>query len=79
MLLRHNDRAVRADQLACGWFVGSSQVEQVIRRVAGLVFTYQVIVLGLAHHLAAMGDGLHIILILVAWLVQGILGERHKE
>lgn len=79
MVLGHNGHAVHADQLARGWFIGSSQVEQVILRVARLAFTHQVIVLSLAHHLAAMGDGLHIILILMARLVQGILGKRQEE
>lgn len=79
MVLGHNGHAIRADQLARGWFVGSSQVEEVVRWVAGLTFTDHVIILSLADHLAAMGDGLHVILILVAWLIQGILGERQDE
>lgn len=78
-MLGHNGHAVRADQLARGWLVGPGQVEQVVRRAAGLTLTHQVIILGLADHLAAMGDGLHVILILVARLIQGILGERQEE
>lgn len=74
MVLGHNGHAVCADQLARGWFIGSGQVEQVIRYVAWLAFTHQVIILGPADHLATMGDGLHVILILVARLIQGILG-----
>lgn len=35
---------------------------------------HQVLVLCLAHHLAAMRDCLHIVLVLVARLIQGILG-----
>lgn len=69
MVLGHNGHAVCTDQLARGWFVGSGQVEQVMCRVAGLPFTHQVIILSLADHLAAMGDGLHVILILVARLI----------
>lgn len=38
----------------------------------------QVIVLSLADHLAAMGDGLHVILVFMTRLVQGIL-QREKK
>ena len=78
-MLGHDDHAVCADQLACGWFVGSSQVELVIGRAAWLLFTHQVVIFSLTDHLAAMGDGLHVILILVARLIQGILVERGQE
>lgn len=54
MVLGHDDHAVCADQLTCGWFVGSSQVEQIVSCTAWLAFTHQVIVLGFADHLAAM-------------------------
>lgn len=38
---------------------------------------HQVIILSLTDHLAAMGDGLHVILIFMTGLVQGILeGEK---
>lgn len=78
-MLGHDGHAVRADQLARGGFVGPGQVEQVVCRVAGLPFARQVVVLGFADHLAAMGDGLHVILVLVARLVQGVLGERQRQ
>lgn len=74
VVLGHDGHAVRADQLACGRLVGPGQVEQVVRRAARLAFTHQVIVLSLADHLAAVGDGLHVILVLVARLIQGVLG-----
>lgn len=76
MVLGHNGHAIRTDQLSCRWFVGSCQVEQVVHVVAGPTFMHQVIILSLADHLAAMGDGLHVILILMARLIQGILGEE---
>lgn len=82
MVLGHNSHAISADQLACGWLVGSSQVEKVIRRATGLVFSNHVIILSPADHLAAMGDRLHVILVFVARLVQGILGlgvDRDKK
>lgn len=79
MVLGHNGHAISADQLARGWFVGSGQVEQVVRSAAGLTLTHQVVILGPADHLAAMGDGLHVILILVARLIQGILAKRQEE
>lgn len=78
-MLGHDGHAVCADQLAGGRFIGSSQVKEVVHRVAGLTFAHQVIILGLADHLAAMGDGLHVILILMARLIQGILGKRQEE
>lgn len=62
--LGHNGHAVHSDELARGWLVGPSQVEQVIG--ARLTISYQVIILCSADHLAAMGDGLHVVLILVA-------------
>lgn len=34
---------------------------------------HQVIILSLTDHLAAMGDGLHVILIFMTGLVQGVL------
>lgn len=76
MVLGHNGHAIRTDQLSCRWFIGSCQVEQVVHVVAGPTFTHQVIILSLADHLAAMGDRLHVILILMARLIQGILGEE---
>lgn len=79
MVLGHNGHAVRADQLARGWFVGSGQVEEVVHRIAGFTFTHQVIILSLAEHLAAVGDGLHVVLVLVARLIQSVLGERREE
>lgn len=79
MALGHNGHAVGADQLARGWFVGPGQVEEVVHRVAGFTLAHQVIVLSLAEHLAAMGDGLHVVLVLVARLIQGVLGERQEE
>ena len=79
MVLGHNGHAISADQLARGRFVGSGQVEQVVRSAAGLTLAHQVVVLGPADHLAAMGDGLHVILILVARLIQGILAKRQEE
>lgn len=54
MVLGHDGHAVRADQLARGWFVGSGQVEEVVYRAAGLAFAHQVIIFGLADHLAAV-------------------------
>lgn len=78
MVLGHNGHAVRTDQLARGWFVGSGQVEEVVHCVASVTIPHHVIILRLANHLAAMGDGLNIILILVARLVQGILEERQE-
>ena len=66
MVLGHDSHAVCADELARGWFIRSGQVEQVICRVTRLAFPHQVIILGPADHLAAMGDGLDVILILVA-------------
>ena len=79
MLLGHDGHAVRADQLARGRFIGSGQVEEVVHCVAGLTVTHQVIVLGLADHLAAVGDGLHVVLVLMARLIQGVLGERGRN
>lgn len=72
-MLRHDDHAVSTDQLACRWFVGSSQVEQVVGSATWFAIPGQVVVLSLTDHLTAMGDGLYIIFILVARLVQGIL------
>lgn len=65
-LLGHNGHTVDTDQLPRCWFVGSSLVEQVVHVGAGPPFTHQVVVLGLADHLAAMRDCLHIVLVLVA-------------
>lgn len=76
MVLGHNGHAICTDQLSCRWFVGSCQVEQVVHVVAGPTFMHQMIILSLADHLTAMGDRLHIILILMARLIQGILGEE---
>lgn len=76
MVLGHNGHAVCTDQLSRRWFVGAGQVEQVVLVVAGPMFTHQVIILCLADHLAAMGDRLHVILILMARLIQGILIEE---
>lgn len=73
MVLRHNSHAVHTDQLSCCWFIGSRKVEQVIQVVPRPAFMYQVIILSLTDHLAAMGDGLHVILIFMTGLVQGIL------
>lgn len=76
MVLGNNGHAIGTDQLSCGWFVGSCQVEQVVHVVARPTFARQVIVFSLADNLAAMGDRLHVILILMARLIQGILGEE---
>lgn len=81
-MLGHNSHAVSADQLACGWLIGSSQVEKVISRATRLVFSNHVIILSPADHLATMGDRLYVILVFVARLVQGILGlglDRDKK
>ena len=78
-MLGHDSHAVRADQLTRGGFVGPRQVEEVVGRAAGLTVTRQVIVLHPADHLAAMGDGLNIVLILVARLIQCILGKIDRK
>lgn len=79
MALGHDDHAVCADQLACRWFIGSSQVEQVVGSAAWFVVARQVVILSLTDHLTAMGDGLHIVLVLVARLIQGILRDKDGE
>lgn len=73
VVLGQDDHAFCADQLACGGLVGSSQVEEIVGRAAWLAFTHQVVILCFADNLAAMGDGLHIVLILMARLVQCVL------
>lgn len=74
-LLGHDGQAVGADQLARGRLVRPGQVEEVVHRVARFAVAHQVVVLGLTEHLAAVGDGLHVVLVFVARLVQGVLGE----
>ena len=76
VVLGHDGRPICADQLARGRLVRSSQVEQVVIGAAWLALAQQVVILGLADHLAAMGDSLNVILILMAWLIQGILVKR---
>lgn len=79
MVLGHNSHAICTDQLACSWFISSGQIEEVISRGTRLVFAHQVIILSLTDHLTPMGNCLHIVLILVARLIQGILEERQSE
>lgn len=76
-MLRHNSHAVHTDQLSCCWFIGSRKVEQVVQVVP--TFACQVLILSFTDHLAAMGDGLHVILIFMTRLVQGILEREEKE
>lgn len=76
--LRHDGHAVGADELARCGFVGSRQVEEVVHRV-GFTLAHEVIVLGPADHLAAVGDGLYVILVLVAGLIQSVLRDKKKR
>lgn len=76
-VLGHNGHAVDTDQLSRCWFIGSSQVEQVVGVGARPPFAHQVVVLSLADHLAAVRDCLHIVLVFMAWLIQGILEEEN--
>lgn len=77
-LLGHNGHAVHTDQLTSRWFIGSGQVEEVVGWAVWFAFSHQQIVLSLADHLAAVGNRLDIIFVLVAGLVQGVLWGRRS-
>lgn len=79
VVLGQDDHAVCADQLARGGLVGSSQVEEVVGWAARLAFTHEVVILCSSDNLAAMGDGLDIVLILMARLIQCVLVERRQR
>lgn len=74
--LGHDGHTVGANQLPGGGLVRAGQVEKIVGRGgARLVLADHVIVFGAAGNLAAMRDGLNVVLVLVARLVQGVLGE----
>lgn len=74
--LAEDGHPISSEQLATGGVVGAGQVVQVLKAAARLFVTAQTLVLLAAHHLALMRDCLHIVLIFMARLIQGMLGRR---
>lgn len=65
--------------MAGGGVVGPSQVVEVLAVAIGLPGSTELLIFITADHLALVGDGLNIVFVFVARLVQGMLQENRER